>query len=257
MKCSDNFTSSGIVYEQLLSSIPPNYLQQMKIILFNYITNVITYELAHEESLMTCGNCQAVDKLLLFMNVSDEPISAFGTSKDNHYQRKSKSWSQYEDQRLIAGVHKFGPTDWTKISQFVGNGRNRCQCSQRWARSLNPLINKTLWNQLEDFKLITAVNKYGDKSWTKVSNDIAGRTDVQCRYRYQIISKNLSNELGIKLFDKNSKHHQKQKAPIDRLDTKDNHTEYPAMLVDQNEKLRLIDWINETTSDPQSLFHTI
>lgn len=244
-----NFQITGVVYDRLLENIRPEILPQMQQILFDFITGVMPYNIACQKSIATCGNCEAIDKLMIFMNVSEEPIPF---DKDN--QQKAKSWSQYEDQRLIAGVHKFGTSEWSKVSQFVGNGRNRCQCGQRWSRSLNPTINKTLWNQIEDLKLIHAVNQFGDKSWTKIADVVKGRSDLQCKYRYQLIAKKYLSDLS---FQKNllQKTEVKKEVPETPLvQQKPIFKEYPAPEMESDDTLKFLDWIEETPTEPVYYF---
>jgi hypothetical protein len=84
-------------------------------------------------------------------------------------------------------MHKYWPTEscfWSAVAQFVGNGRTRSQCSQRWIRVLDPRIYKQQWTAGEEDLLITLVAKYGQRSWMQVSAEIKTRSDVQCRYHY-------------------------------------------------------------------------
>jgi hypothetical protein len=92
-----------------------------------------------------------------------------------------------EDIRLFAGFHKFGLSssyNWSTVARFVGNGRTRSQCSQRWIRVLNPRISKDLWTATKDERLVELVAQLGEKAWMKVANQMGNRSDVQCRYHY-------------------------------------------------------------------------
>jgi len=102
---------------------------------------------------------------------------------------KARTWSSYEDQRLLAGIHRFGTSDWAIIANFVGNSRTKAQCYQRWARGLDPNINKTRWTPEQDAQLLMFVQIFGDRSWSKVSAELGNRCDVQCRYRYRQLMK--------------------------------------------------------------------
>jgi hypothetical protein len=98
-------------------------------------------------------------------------------------------WTSYEDQRLLAGMHRFGMDNWQIIANFVGNGRTKAQCSQRWFRGLDPSISKDHWSVEQDTKLIELVAYYGDKSWRRIASELGDRCDVQCRYRYKQLEK--------------------------------------------------------------------
>jgi hypothetical protein len=96
-----------------------------------------------------------------------------------------RSWNKDEDRRLLAGIHQYGLKNWTKVSEFVGNGRCRGQCSQRWSRGLSPDINKCMWSKGEEATLLKLVEKYGIGAWTKISREMKYRTDAQCRFHYK------------------------------------------------------------------------
>jgi hypothetical protein len=100
-----------------------------------------------------------------------------------------RPWTAYEDQRLLAGIHRFGLEEWEVVSRFVGNGRTKAQCSQRWSRGLDPKICKRTWSRDDDDRLIGLVALYGEKSWTRVASELGNRCDVQCRYRYKQLQK--------------------------------------------------------------------
>ena len=84
---------------------------------------------------------------------------------------------------------KHGIENWTSISRFVGNGRTRSQCSQRWMRGLDPKISKTQWSQQEEELLIHLISVHGNKAWTTISSQMRNRSDVQCRYKYKQLLK--------------------------------------------------------------------
>lgn len=103
----------------------------------------------------------------------------------NSQRKKTRSWTEYEDQRLLAGIHKFGTDNWVSVAAFVGNGRTRAQCSQRWTRGLDPRISKDKWSPEDEESLMRLVIQYGTKSWTRIAQEIGNRSDVQCRYHYK------------------------------------------------------------------------
>ena len=111
------------------------------------------------------------------------------------HKKKSNSWSEYEDIRLLAAIMRYGPKDWKQIAEFVSSGRTASQCNQRWCRALDPTINHAQWTQEEDAKLLKAVELLGKTNWCKVAKALQGRTDLQCRYRYYQIMKNLPNDM--------------------------------------------------------------
>lgn len=100
------------------------------------------------------------------------------------HRQRSSPWTAEEDDRLLAGIYHFGLSDWQRVSNFVGNGRSRAQCGQRWLRCLDPNMKKDKWSPEEDQQLLRLVQSYGPHSWSKISKEMVSRTDVQCRYRY-------------------------------------------------------------------------
>lgn len=101
---------------------------------------------------------------------------------------KTQTWNQFEDSRLKVAVETMGTEDWNAIAAYVGNGRTKNQCSQRWNRCLNPTISKSKWSPQEDEKLINLVDIYGTKAWKKIALILGNRSDVQCRYHYKMMT---------------------------------------------------------------------
>ena len=104
-------------------------------------------------------------------------------------RRRTRQWTQEEDDRLRAATALLGTTKWQIIAQYVGNGRNQSQCSQRWQRVLDPRLKKTQWTEEEDNKLEELIKKFGTQRWMKIASIFGDRSDVQCRYRYQQLKK--------------------------------------------------------------------
>ena len=115
------------------------------------------------------------------------PVEVYDTF--DSARKRTRSWTQNEDYRLIMGVHLCGDNNWSEVSEFVGGGRTRSQCSQRWCRVIDPRISKDHWSEQEEKKLLEVVKKVGDKSWIKVAAEMNGRSDVQCRYKYRKLMK--------------------------------------------------------------------
>jgi len=51
--------------------------------------------------------------------------------------------------------------------------------------SVSKSPSKGKWSADEDELLRDAVERYGGKNWKKISEELAGRTDVQCLHRWQ------------------------------------------------------------------------
>lgn len=132
------------------------------------------------------GSSNPIDKLHEILMLPDDPIPDINldTKDDNSRRRKTRTWTSQEDMRLLAGVHKYGLDSWSNVCHFVGNGRTRAQCSQRWLRVLDPKISKEQWSPQESAELLRLVAEYGEKKWMKIATELGNRSDVQCRYHY-------------------------------------------------------------------------
>jgi hypothetical protein len=54
---------------------------------------------------------------------------------------------------------------------------------------VNPSINRLKWTREDEEKLLSSVAEYGSSAWVRVSRELGNRSDVQCRFRYQYLSK--------------------------------------------------------------------
>jgi hypothetical protein len=160
-------------------------------VLIRYLARLISYHDCISYLGPILGTTQPIDRLEAILCTPQSPLPPFGYGPPWTHASSSKTrpWSSYEDQRLLAGIHRFGFVSWDAIAQFVGNGRTKAQCSQRWSRGLDPKICKEHWDNEQDEKLIELVARYGEKSWTSIAIEIGNRCDVQCRYRYKQLEK--------------------------------------------------------------------
>ena len=132
-----------------------------------------------------------LDYVRSVLSIPDTPIPTLHPSPTLLASKAQlrRPWTEYEDMRLIAGIHKYGLVDFHLVAKFVGNGRSQWQCRQRWTRGIDPSISKEKWTEAEDNELIEAVKAFGLKQWKKVATRLPSRSDVQCRYRYLLLTK--------------------------------------------------------------------
>lgn len=170
-------------------------VESLKKVIYDFLTKKMTFCQARESIRSISGTTEPFEKINSILEVGSEPIPCppdcilSGCKK----RKKTRSWTSYEDHRLIAGIYTYGVDNWTLISKFVGNGRTRSQCSQRWSRGLNPRIVKTRWTKQEENKLVEIVQNNPGKSWNQISLKLGNRSDVQCRYRYKKIMREMNN----------------------------------------------------------------
>lgn len=184
----------GLSYaEGILPTIETNEYDRLSAALTEYLNDQNYFQECAALFKEILGHDDPVIRVKEIINMPNEPIpysdEAKAADENPHNRKKTRTWGGYEDQRLVAGVYRYGLDNWPMVATFVGNGRTRAQCAQRWARGLNPRICKTHWSQDEDEQLKRLVQAYGEKAWTKIAAAFGNRSDVQCRYHYRQIVK--------------------------------------------------------------------
>ena len=166
--------------------------ESLEQIFLDFLQKKITYDEACSSMIELIGKADPISKIKAIVDLPLTPLpdvnSEFQDSDMNgnrNCRKKTRTWTVLEDNRLLAGVYHYGTDNWKAVSNFLGSGRNRAQCSQRWARCLNPGISKKNWSEEENKQLESLVEEYGNKAWTKISAVMGNRSDVQCRYHYK------------------------------------------------------------------------
>lgn len=175
-------------------SVSPGKLLVLENALTRFIENRSSQFEAAQIFQTTIGTTKPFDRITAILKTSENPIPDFSMFCGNGSlaRKKTRSWTAYEDQRLLAAIHRFGTDNWLQVAAFVGNGRTRAQCSQRWVRGLDPRISKDRWTKEDEELLLRLVEQYGQKSWTRVASEMGNRSDVQCRYHYNQMKQNES-----------------------------------------------------------------
>ena len=163
-------------------------------VLTNYVTQVITPDEANARLEAITGNPDSVQKIndviQQYQLPEPAPQAVYKTMPQiPGFRKRSSPWTEEEDERLKTAIRVHGSDNWALVSTFVGGGRTKSQCSQRWRRVLDPKINKGNWTREEEEKLIEAVKAFGNKAWTRISSEMGNRSDVQCRFRYNFLQK--------------------------------------------------------------------
>lgn len=166
-------------------------LFQIREVFNGFVSGRIPYNTARRLLSPLIGDSAALDRVNSILRIPEQPLPPAMYYRDNsrNLRAKTRPWTPYEDQRLLAGLHRYGLYDWAAVALFVGNGRTKSQCSQRWIRGLDPSINKEQWTKEEDDRLIGLVAHFGEKCWTHIAGELGNRCDVQCRYRYKQLSR--------------------------------------------------------------------
>ena len=191
----------GVSYvEGYVTSLSPGDTDKIRQAFDDFLHERISYEGCRQILLETVGRDDSLARIQDILNLPDEPIP-YHEDKDADentltFRKKTRTWTPAEDQRLLGGVARFGPDNWQTVAHWLGSGRNRAQCSQRWTRGLNPRISKKGWTPEEDAQLEELVRVHGDKSWTKIASVLGNRSDVQCRYHYKQLKLGSQSEVG-------------------------------------------------------------
>lgn len=92
-------------------------------------------------------------------------------------------WTVEEDAQLRYAVEDNFAKNWKKIAQALP-GRSDVQCLHRWQKVLKPGLIKGPWTPEEDAKVVSLVEKYGQKKWSLIARELKGRLGKQCRERW-------------------------------------------------------------------------
>ncbi|XP_035230357.1 uncharacterized protein LOC118202305, partial [Stegodyphus dumicola] len=109
----------------------------------------------------------------------------------NRYERSisrevnRSPWTTQEDAMLIACIKKFG-YHWSKMREFFPQ-RSLHSMRERYFNNLDPELKIGDWSKEEDQKLIRLVKEIGYGKWSKIANEMPGRTDNMCLMRTSLL----------------------------------------------------------------------
>ena len=183
------------IIDELPDSIDDTTRDEMKETILAMINKERTYEDVRKELKEFSSLTSIVDKIYVIMKTEKDQIPSYSSQEENSRstshsdksskeRKKTRPWSDGEDNRLLMGVFLYGLDNWNSIANYVGNGRLRSQCMQRWTRGLDPRISRKQWSREEEETLLKLVEEYKDRSWTRIASHFGNRSDVQCRYKY-------------------------------------------------------------------------
>ncbi|KAI9142033.1 Homeodomain-like protein [Paraphysoderma sedebokerense] len=95
--------------------------------------------------------------------------------------QKTGPWTTAEENILKQYAVEY-QEDWTQIGNLMQ--RTPHSCRYRYVKiNKENSFKKEPWTPNEDVSLMQAVSKWGNQ-WSKIAEEVGGRTDVQCRFRY-------------------------------------------------------------------------
>jgi hypothetical protein len=172
----------------------PDLQSKILRVLEGFLKRWMSFEAARRAVDSLIGITRPLEQLNAILGADSQPIPSPDGPRPASGRRKARSWTLHEDQRLLCGIYKLGIKNWTAISEFVGSGRSRSQCSQRWYRGLDPTISKLPWSLGEEQRLVGLVRQLGDRSWTRIASQMGNRSDVQCSYKYKQLQKEMRSD---------------------------------------------------------------
>lgn len=165
-----------------------NAKEEIRLAFSDYLSNNADAEHVARLLRQYISSTNPLERIEAILNTPETPlkneINELNIETLSNMRKKTRPWSQTEDTRLLAGVHRYGLDNWILVAKFVGNCRTRAQCAQRWFRGLDPRICKEQWSPEEELKLLNLLRTNKNKGWTNIASGMGNRSDVQCRYHF-------------------------------------------------------------------------
>lgn len=142
----------------------------------------------------------AKDKLFLINGVKDQLIK-FLLSEQRDAVRKAKSSAEQgtikQESVLTLKQKKMNELfrlaedsqfeiDWFTVSaKDLDNRHSSNECMGIWINNLMPTLNRTVWTDKDDEKLMSVADEYNCQNWNEIGKAVDGRSGYDCMIRYQ------------------------------------------------------------------------
>jgi hypothetical protein len=111
-----------------------------------------------------------------------------------------------EDAQLRQLVAELGESNWEAVARCMPK-RSVRQCRERWAHYLSPGVFDGQWSKAEDTLLKAKVLEVGRK-WKLFELYFPGRTDVNIKNRYAVLSRKMARKLRRRPMDQSQTGHE-------------------------------------------------
>ncbi|KAL8031418.1 hypothetical protein ABFX02_13G022800 [Erythranthe guttata] len=93
---------------------------------------------------------------------------------------KKGVWSEEEDNKLRAYIHRYGHPNWRLLPVFAGLARCGKSCRLRWVNYLKPGLKRGKFTEDEEDLIIKLHDQLGTK-WSAIAAKLPGRTDNEVK----------------------------------------------------------------------------
>jgi hypothetical protein len=155
-----------------------------------------TYQYMADDTLVALpDDTVAVGPTDAVVTVTDVAASLLPNTEAFRARAPPRKWKPTEDAKLMDAVTKLGVEDWVQVAALVP-ARSNDQCRHRWVNHLDVdnMNNSGRWTLQEDAKLAVAVTECGNE-WVRVATLVPGRTNEQCRCRWDKILNSLDPDI--------------------------------------------------------------